>query len=262
MGRVSRYQSRHAGNTATFSTVDTLTSGSGADTIVLTGTIANASIDLGAGNATLALGNGTNSATVSNTETITGGTGNDTITLGTAFTTGMAVDLAGGANKLSLGAFTNTGTVSNVNTLIGGTAADTATLGAATVNGSADLGTGSDTLQLANFTNRISVTNTATVMGGTGDDTIILTGSTSSMVVGGSGMNFVTGDAGADEFVFDQNLAGNVSTVTNFSAAKGGTGLLWTPPRAAFLPPIPTTSAARHLSTIPTSRQWRMRQRD
>jgi hypothetical protein len=62
----------NAGNTATFSTVDTLTSGTGADTILLTGTIANASIDLGAGSDTLTLGNGTNSATVANTETIAG----------------------------------------------------------------------------------------------------------------------------------------------------------------------------------------------
>jgi hypothetical protein len=62
----------NAGNTATFSTVDTLTSGSGSDSIVLTGAIANASVDLGAGSDTLTLGNFTNTATVANTETITG----------------------------------------------------------------------------------------------------------------------------------------------------------------------------------------------
>jgi hypothetical protein len=39
----------NAANTATFSTVDTLTSGSGADTISLTGVVANASIDLAGG---------------------------------------------------------------------------------------------------------------------------------------------------------------------------------------------------------------------
>ena len=52
--------------------VDTLTSGSGSDSIVLTGAIANASVDLGAGSDTLTLGNFTNTATVANTETITG----------------------------------------------------------------------------------------------------------------------------------------------------------------------------------------------
>ena len=45
----------NAANTATFSTVDTLISGSGADTISLTGTIANASINLAGGSDTLTL---------------------------------------------------------------------------------------------------------------------------------------------------------------------------------------------------------------
>ena len=78
-----------AANTATFSAVDTLTSGTGDDTIVLTGPINNASIDLGAGNDTLTFGNFANSATVANVETITGGTGADTVTLGTVLTTAM-----------------------------------------------------------------------------------------------------------------------------------------------------------------------------
>jgi hypothetical protein len=112
----------NAGNTATFSTVDTLTSGT--DTIVLTGAIANASIDLGGGEDTFTLGNATNSATVANTQTITGGTGADSVTLGSALSAAMSVDLGSGAgvNKLTLGNFANTGSVSNVNTLIGGTA--------------------------------------------------------------------------------------------------------------------------------------------
>ena len=52
---------------------------SGNDNITLTTPIFNESVDLGAGNDTLTLANGTNSATVANTETIIGGTGNDTI---------------------------------------------------------------------------------------------------------------------------------------------------------------------------------------
>ena len=58
-------------------------------------------------------------------------------------------------------------------------------------------------------------------MGGTGDDTVILTGSNASTVIGGAGMNFITGNTGADQFVLDQNGAGNNSTILNFSAAKG-----------------------------------------
>ena len=34
-------------------------------------------------------------------------------------------------------------------------------------------------------------------------------------------MNFITGNTGADQFVLDQNGAGNNSTILNFSTAKG-----------------------------------------
>ena len=105
-------------NTATVNAVDTLISGSGGDTIALTGLIANGSVDLGGGADTLTFGNFANTATVANTETITGGSANDTLTLaGAALTTAMAVDLAAGANKLSLANLANTGSVSNVQTL-------------------------------------------------------------------------------------------------------------------------------------------------
>ncbi len=73
----------NAANTATFSTVDTLTSGAGADTIALTGAIVNASIDLAGGSDVLSLGNAANSASIANVETITGGTAADTLTLST-----------------------------------------------------------------------------------------------------------------------------------------------------------------------------------
>jgi hypothetical protein len=183
--------------------------------------IANGAINLGTGNNKLTFAAGTNSATVSNTQTIAGGTGNDTVSLGTALTTGMQIDLGTGSNKLSLAAGGNTGSVSNVNTLIGGAGADVVTLNTGLVNGSVDLGGGNDTLKLANFTNRVSVTNTATVMGGTGNDTIVLSGANTPMVIGGAGMNFITGNSGGDQFVLDQASAGNDSTITNFSSAKG-----------------------------------------
>jgi hypothetical protein len=89
------------------------------------------------------------------------------------------------------------------------------------VNGSVDLGAGSDTLQFDNLTNRVSVSNTETVFGGTGDDTVVLTGSNAATFVGGAGMNFITGNTGADQFVFDQASGSDLTTVQNFSAAKG-----------------------------------------
>ena len=208
-------------NTGTVKNTTTLIGGTGADTITLGAAAVSASIDLGGGSDTLTFGNFTNTATVANTETVTGGTGADTITLGTGFTTAMQIDLGTGVNKLTLAAGGNTGSVSNVNTLIGGSGADTVTYNTALVGGSVDLGTGSNTLQLANFTNVASVANTETAFGGSGNDTFVLTGSTASMVVGRGGANFITGNTGADQFVFDQNSAGNYTTVQNFSAANG-----------------------------------------
>ena len=100
----------------------------GNDAITLSALVSNASIDLGAGNDTLTLANGTNSATVANTETIIGGSGNDTITLATA-ATNASIDLGAGNDTLAFGNFTNSATVANVETLIGGNGNDTITLG-------------------------------------------------------------------------------------------------------------------------------------
>ena len=69
-------------NQITLSYFDTLTSGSGSDTVVLTGTVSGSVIDLGAGADNLTLADGGNTITVSNTETIIGGSGADIVTLG------------------------------------------------------------------------------------------------------------------------------------------------------------------------------------
>ncbi len=157
---------------------------------------------------------------MANTETVTGGTGADTITLGTGFTTAMQIDLGTGVNKLTLAAGGNTGSVSNVNTLIGGSGADTVTYNTALIGGSVDLGTGSNTLNWQTSPTRQRRQHRNHI-GGSGNDTFVLTGSTASMVVGRGGANFITGNTGADQFVFDQNSAGNYTTVQNFSAANG-----------------------------------------
>ncbi len=158
---------------------------------------------------------------MANTETITGGTGNDTVALSGALTTGMSVDLGAGSNKLSLDNVTNTGSVSNVQSLTGGSGQDTVTLGNAMATGTVDLKGGNDVLRFANATNNASVTNTETVFGGTGADTIVLTGSNASLVDAGAGLNFITGNTGADQFVFDQASAANTSTILNFNSTKG-----------------------------------------
>ncbi len=211
-------------NSAVVSNVDTIVGGTGNDTVTLDTAANNASISLGAGNDTLHLGNFANTATVGNVDTISAGTGIDAVTLSTALTNGMSVDLgSSGANTLTLSNANSTGTVSDVATLQGGSGTDSITLGTAMVNGSVDLGAGADTLQLANATNSVSVGDVATVLGGTADDTIVLLGSNASYVDGGGGMDFITGNTGADEFVLDQDGPGNASTVENFDDSKGDT---------------------------------------
>ncbi|MGA9014709.1 MAG: C2 family cysteine protease [Acetobacteraceae bacterium] len=148
--------------------------GPGNDTIILPSAVTNASIDLGAGNDTLAFANGTNSATVANTETIIGGTGNDTITLATA-AANASVDLGAGSDKLTLANATNSATVANVETLVGGTGNDTITLGSVlTAAMSVDLGAGSNKLTLAAGGATGVVSNVNTLIGGAGNDAVTL----------------------------------------------------------------------------------------
>jgi Ca2+-binding RTX toxin-like protein len=135
-------------NAYTTDTVDTLIGGAAADTVVVTGSIANAKIDLLAGNDKLTLADGDNSATISNVETIIGGGGGDTLTIETAMSKGT-VNLGGGSDTLILANGTNTVTVTGVETLIGGNGADTIALGSALTNDSSiDLGAGKDKLTL------------------------------------------------------------------------------------------------------------------
>ena len=133
----------------------------------------------------------------------------------------MSVDLGAGSNKLTLANTANAGTVGNVSTLIGESGVDFIVFGGALVNGSVDLGGGADTLTLANQTNRMTVANTETVYGGSGSDTITLQGSVAATVIGGGGINFITGNSAADRFVFDQNSSRNTTTTMNFNTAKG-----------------------------------------
>ena len=93
----------NSANTATLSTVDTLISGTGADTIVFHRG-GQQRLDRPRGRRRHPdLCQRDQLATVSNTETITGGTGADTVTLGTALTTAMSVDLGTGVQQADPG---------------------------------------------------------------------------------------------------------------------------------------------------------------
>jgi hypothetical protein len=133
----------------------------------------------------------------------------------------MSIDLGAGSNKLVLANGGNSGSISNVGTLVGGSGNDSITFKTAVVNGSVDLGGGTNTLTLANGTNSVTVANTQTVFGGSGNDTIVLSGTLAATVIGGGGINFITGNTGADQFVLDQDSAGNFTEVTNFNSNNG-----------------------------------------
>ena len=188
--------------------------GPGNDTIILPSAVTNASIDLGAGNDTLAFANGTNSATVANTETIIGGTGNDTITLATA-AANASVDLGAGSDKLTLANATNSATVANVETLVGGTGNDAITLGSVlTAAMSVDLGAGSNRLTLAAGVNTGTVSNVTTLVGGAGNDAIAL----------GTAAANASIDLGAGGDKLTLANATNSATVANVETLVGGTG--------------------------------------
>ncbi len=185
--------------------------------ITLATTTSSASIDLGGGSDTLTLGNFVNKLSVANVETVIGGSGYDTVTLSTALGSAMSIDLGAGNNALTLAAGGgNTGTVSNVASLVGSSGVDAITYATAVTNASINLGTGNDTLQLTDQANTVSVSNTETIFGCSGADTIVLTGTMAATVVGGGGINFITGGGGGDTFVLDQASAGNYTAVKNF----------------------------------------------
>jgi hypothetical protein len=191
-----------------------ITGGPGNDTKVLSAPMLNGQVDLGVGNDTLILANGTNSATVANTETVIGGAGDDTITLSTA-AVNTRVDLGGGNDKLMLGNFTNAVSVANVETIVGGSGNDTVVLTTPLTAGmSVDLGAGSNRLALANGRNSGSVSNVGTLTGAGGDDAVVLR----TPVVNGSV------DLGDGNDVL--NLANGINsvTVTNTETVVGGSG--------------------------------------
>jgi len=71
-------------NFVTVSNVETVTGGTGDDTVTLGTVQTSGTIDLGDGTNVLHLANGANTLTVTNVETLTGGSGNDNITFGGA----------------------------------------------------------------------------------------------------------------------------------------------------------------------------------
>jgi VCBS repeat-containing protein len=198
------------------SNTETITGGTGADTVTLGAAQASGSINLGAGTDTLLLSSaGNNKLTVSNTETITGGTLNDAITLGAAQASG-AIDLDAGIDSLRLSsAGNNTLTVTGTETITGGSKNDAITLGTAQSSGTINLGAGTDTLLLSSDgDNKLTVSNAETVTGGSWNDGIKL----GAALSGG----LIDLDAGTDSLTLANGS--NTVTVFNTETITGGTG--------------------------------------
>jgi VCBS repeat-containing protein len=198
------------------SNTETITGGTGADTVTLGAAQASGSMNLGGGTDTLMLSSaGNNKLTVSNTETITGGTSNDAITLGAAQASG-AIDLEAGIDSLRLSsAGNNTLTVTGTETITGGSQDDSITLGAAQTSGTINLNAGIDTLTLSSDgDNVLTVSNAETIGGGSWNDSIKLGAALSGGVIDLG--------AGADSLTL-ANGTNNV-TVLNTETITGGTG--------------------------------------
>ena len=108
-------------NSATVANVQTVTGGTGADSITLGSALTAAmAVDLGTGAGVnkLTLGNFANTGSVSNVSTLIGNSGADTVTYDTALVNG-SVDLGSGSDKLTLADLANSATVSNTETIAG-----------------------------------------------------------------------------------------------------------------------------------------------
>jgi Ca2+-binding RTX toxin-like protein len=191
--------------------------------------VSGMSVDLGAGNDTLALANGVNSVSVSGVENISGsdfgGTNpsDDTLTL-LNDVNGITVNLGDGNNTLDLAAGNNTlANIFGIQTVNGSATDDTLTF-QNNVNGvSIDLGGGNNTLNLANGFNFVTVNNVETVNGGTGNDNITIANTSgSTTVTGGQGVDVITASAASDNFNFvstADSATGQGDTIINFDAA-------------------------------------------
>ena len=158
-------------NSATVANVETITGGTGADSITLGTALTTAmAVDLGAGADKLTLANLANTGTVRDVETLMGGTGADAITsiMSSAQAVG-SVDLGAGSDTLTLANLALTPCRSPTSKRsTAATGDDTVTLGTAASNASIDLGTGGDKLTLGAFANTATVANIETLIGGSG----------------------------------------------------------------------------------------------
>ncbi|WP_347919617.1 Hint domain-containing protein [Paracoccus marcusii] len=199
------------GSTASFNTIEAITTGTGADTVNITGSVAGAfatgagadTINAGGSGAdSINTGDGDDLVNLTGTfgnDTITGGSGSDTLA-GATLTGGSTVTFNGGS-----GTFANGGSTASFNTveaITTGTGADTVTISGVAA-GAFATGAGADTINAGGSGADI-------IDAGDGDDLVNLTGA--------FGSDTITGGAGSD------TLSGATLTGASNVTFNGGTG--------------------------------------
>jgi VCBS repeat-containing protein len=184
--------------------------GSGGDDFV--GFLSNVnglSIDMGGGNDTVNLANGSNSVSVTNVENLNasdfaaGSVSNDTLTL-LSDVSGLSVNLANGINALNLAAGVNSfSNVFNVDTINGTASDDAVSIGNGLFTNandlSVDLGAGNDTLSFGSQFLSVALHNVEHLAGSAGDDFYSLTNDQNGLTVDlGTGNNSLQVAAGAN----------------------------------------------------------------
>ena len=192
----------NGGSTASFSTLEAISTGSGADTVTITGSTAGSfttgdgadTINAGGSGAdTINAGDGNDRITMGATygsDTITGGTGADTLS-GADFGSGQSATITytnGSGTFASSGGSASFNTIETVET---GAGADAVNASANTASASFVMGAGNDS-----FTGGLGA---ETVDGGAGDDVIVSGGGADSILAGGGNDRAEAGDG--DDYV-------------------------------------------------------------
>ncbi len=200
-------------NSGTVSNVETLTGGTGNDTVTMATAMSSGTINLGTGTDAITLADGGNTVTISNSETITGGTGADQVTVATALTNTMTINLGAGEDTIIWPTRQHGDALQcrNRHRQWRGRCHHLATgITAGVIN----LGTGTDAITFANAVNSATVSNVETITGNADADTITIGAALTSATI-----NL----AGATDSLTLGNFA-NTATISNTETLLGGTG--------------------------------------
>lgn len=179
-------------NRFSFTFIETIIGGSGADSLSLTAGQTGGSFDLGSGADVLSLAGITGTAIIANVETLMSGSANEFLYLQIP---SASADLGAGSDWLYLVGNVLQGvsaTLANVETLAGTANPDSVSLTTALAGGLLNLLGGTDQLSLGNAGNSGTIYSTETVISGAGNDTLAIRGANLGQIDLGAGADYVT----------------------------------------------------------------------